>query len=344
MMRTSTIHGRAIDAIRAIAFLPILLLASACSPYIYQKEVALFGKGVDDSIASFEELKQKERERLIVLRNANLKKQGGTILTSPGCDDLQIKYEDGFAKEARNVLTEADYEACQVTPAGNPKVDPMLPNLTAMGEGLKRYAAALGAVTNAEDATQLQNSFTEFNSSVTGLLQAVNKELAEKNKQKFDALAGLVYQAGITYLNQRRFNALQKAVNDTHPVIKTAAELMAIGAFTMYGPELSTTDARLDQLQSAAKGRTGDDFVRAWQEVNAERDKFVEQFRKSPVGVFRKLTETHEALRNSVNDPGNADQIQQVLTNAKAFQTSAQTALQAFKKNGKGGDAAGGAK
>jgi len=342
MTRTSAVCGRVISATRAIALLPIVLFASACSPYIYQKEVGLFGKGVDDSIASFEELKQMERERRVAQRNENLKKQGATILTSPECDQLRRKYEAGFKERARNVLTEADYEACQVAPTGQPRVDPLLPNLTAMGEGLRRYAAALGAVTNAEDATQFQSAFTEFNSSVTGLLKAVNQELAEKNRQKFDAIAGLVYQAGIAYLNQRRFNALQKAVNDTHPVIKTAAELMAEGAFSMYGPEISKSEERLDQLQSAAASKTGDDYVRAWQALNAERDMYVELFRKSPVGVFQKLVETHEALRKSVSDPGNTDQIQQVLTNAKAFQASAQTALQAFKKNGKAREAVGG--
>jgi hypothetical protein len=319
---------------RATTFLAIALLASACSPYVYQKEIGLFNKGVDDAIASFEELKQKDRARLTAARDENLKKQALRIQIS-GCRELPRKYEDGFGKEKKNVLTEADYAACKVVPVGEPKVDPVLPNLTAMGGELKRYAAALGAVTNAEDATALQSAFTEFNSSVTGLVEAVNRELAERNKQKFDAIAGLVYQVGIIYLNQRRFNALKKAVNETHPVIETAAGFMSEAAFSIYAPDIQNKTTKLLDLQiEAAKAKTGgDDYVRAWHLLNAERDAYIELFRRSPVGVFRKLTDTHEALRQSVNDPDNVDQIEEVLKTAKAFQSSAQAALEAFKKN-----------
>lgn len=334
MIRASTFYGRVLYASRATAFLAIAFLASACSPYVYQREIGLFNKGVDDAIASFEELKQKQQKRNVATRDKNLKEEKQKIGLS-GCVNLQTKYEEGYKAEQRNVLTEADYAACAVIPVGNPRVDSLYPNMTAMGEELKRYAAALRAVTNAEDATELQNAFTEFNNSVAGLVEAVNQELAAQTKQKFNAITGLVYQAGIIYLNQRRFDALQKAVNDTDPVIKSAARLMAGAALTMYRPEILESDTKLARLRlEAAKKETGgDDYVSAWLALKAERDAYVELFRRSPIGVFHELTKTHEALRQSVNDPDNINQLQEVLKSAKAFQTSAQAALEAFKKN-----------
>lgn len=332
MTRTSMFRRRVSYGSRATALLAVLVLASGCSPYIYQKEVALFDKGVDDAIASFEELTQINHERLVAQRNENLKKLPSNNPTTQGCDELRKKYEAGFKAEARNVLTEADYATCKVLPAGVPSVDPALANLTAMGVELKRYAAALGAVTSAEDATALQSAFTEFNGSVAGLLETVNERLAEKNKPKFNAISGLVYQAGILLLNQKRFNALKKAVNDTHLVVKSAAEFMAEAAHDVNGPVLSAQLDRMGSLQLEAANKAGDDYVRAWLALNAWRDAYIDFYRKNPVGVFHKLVDAHEALRQSVNDPGNLDQVQAVLANAKTFQTSAKAALEALKK------------
>lgn len=342
-MQASITCGSVTYVSRVIACVVILLIVSACSPYIYEKEVTLFNTGVDNTVAAFEELKQKERERRVAKRNENLKKNDNLpIGLTEGCYDLRRKYEKGFSEEAKNILTGDDYQDCQVIPVGEPKVDALHPNLTTIGEELKHYAVALGSVSNAEDATKLQSAFTEFNTNVKGLLKAVNQELSKKKEQKFDTIAELVYQTGIIYLNQRRFNALKKAVNETHPVIKKAAELLAEGAFDMQGPELSAQYKKLLKLQEEAKNKTGDDYVKAWQALKAERDTYVELFEGSSVGVFQKLIDTHEALRQSVNDPKNKDQVEQVLANAKAFHTSAKAAVDLFKKKGKDSDSTGG--
>lgn len=337
MTRASIARGRVMYVSRAIGLPAVLFLAGACSPYVYQKEIALFSKGVDDTVTTFEQQKLKERARRIEKRDESLKKEKRPITLSEACDDLRGKYDAGFAKDARNVLTEGDYRSCRVDPAGE-QIDPLLPNLTAIGEGLKRYAAALGAITNANDVTQLQSAFTEFNNSAAGLVEAVNGELSAQNKQKLNAIAGLVYQTGIIYLNQSRFNALKKAVNDTHPVVKTAANLLAEASFDMYGPDLSAQDNKLLDLQKNARNtKPGDDYLRAWLALKAQRDAYIELFKASPVGVFQQLTDAHEALRQSVNDPANEAQIQQVLANAKAFQASAGAALELFRKNDGGG-------
>ena len=338
MMQGSTIYGPVMYVSRVIVFAVILLIVGACSPYIYEKEITLFNKAIDNTVASFKELKQKERERRIAERNENLKKDNQSIRVTDGCGELRSKYEKGFTKEHKNILTRDDYQDCQVIPVGKPKVDSLFPNLTAIGEELKRYAVALGSVSNAEDVNKLQSAFTEFNTNVKGLLKAVNQKLG-KNEKKFDSVAGFVYQAGIIHLNQQRFNALKKAVDETHPVIRKAAELLAEGAFHMHGPELSAQYDQLISLQINATGKTEDDYVTAWQALKAERDTYVELFKSSPVGVFQKLVDTHAALRQSVNDPKNQEQIDQVLANAKEFYDSSKAALELFKKNGKDGDA-----
>jgi len=110
-MQASTIYGLVTYMSRVIACVVILLIVSACSPYIYNKEITLFNTWVDNTVASFEELKQKERERRVAERNKNLKKNDKLpIRLTAGCDELRSKYEKGFKDEAKNILTAGDYQ------------------------------------------------------------------------------------------------------------------------------------------------------------------------------------------------------------------------------------------
>ena len=309
----------------------VACLAAGCSPYLYEEEIAVFREGVDRTVASFEALKQAERERRVALRDDALKAAHAPALVTDGCEALRLKYEEGFGAEARNVLTEADYQACAVEPAGGPSIDPFLPNLSAIGHGLVAYADGLDAVTDAEDAPALQTAFTEFNASTKELLKAVNRELEAKQAEQFDAVAGLVYRAGVLYLDQRRFSALKRGVNQAHPVVAKAAQLLAEAAFDIHGPAISAHQQRLADLEDATDGKSGDTYLAAWRELQDGTGAYIDLFRNSPVRAFDQLVEAHEALRRSLNDAGSQEQIDHVLTQAKAFRDSATAALALFK-------------
>lgn len=332
-MQISKLYGLQINVFSKTLLGVILLTLSACSPYLYTNEISLFNEGIDNSFASFEEIKNEARERRIEIQNEQLKKDSRTIKLTEGCLNLQTKYLKGFQTEARNVLTEADYQKCQIDPLGDPTLDPFLPNLTAIGVALQNYGQALVAVSKAEDVTNLQNAFTEFNTNIKDLLKEVNQKLSERGEEQFDAIADLVYRTGIIYLNQRRFDALKKAVNETHPVIKKASELLAEAAFDMYTPKLNGQLNELDRLKIDALRKSGDDYVAAWLSLKSGRDTYVELLKNSPMGDFQLLVDTHAALRESVNDPSNEDQIIHVLTTAKEFHDSAKATLDLLKKN-----------
>src|SRR3546814_8616804 len=100
-----------------------------------------------------------------------------------------------------------------------------------MGQALKDDGAALPALTDAEDEAALEQAVGQLNASATSLLTTVNEELAERSRPRLEAVGALVYQAGLTYLRQRRFDALKQAVNENDAVVATAADLLAEATF-----------------------------------------------------------------------------------------------------------------
>ena len=317
-------------------FIIVSLGVSACSPYVYEKEIALFREAVDNSVASYEELvrgrNEQDRQRLIAERDEELKQQSEPITFTEGCHKIWLQYEKGFAEKAKNVLTETDYQSCDVNPPYELKFNALHSNLTIVAHKLKGYAVGLGAVSNAEDATQLKSAVTELNTNAKELLVAVNQELGERGEEQFDAIAGLVYQIGITVLNQRRFNMLKSAVNEAQPFVKRAAELLSEAVFDMQGPMLSNQYRTLLSLETNKTNETENNYIKAWKALKSETDTFVGILRSSPVSAFQKLVDTHATLQRSVNDHNNQKQIEQVLVNVREFNNAAKTSLSFLKR------------
>lgn len=313
-------------------------LAGACSPYVYDAEIAAFSEGVDASVATFDALapryiawKTEARDKELQGRFA----QGIRPSTSEGCEALRPIYESSFA-DATGVSgdgpSEADYAACHATPTSTIDPEAGLPRLTALGDALKPYVDGLEAISRAEDEAELQSAFTEFNTGAKSLLAAVNQELERDREEAFDTVAQLVYQVGLAYLRQRRFDALKTAVNETHPVVVQAARLLAEGAFDLYGPTITAAKAELTEAENAAVGAAPDTLLAVWTDIRGARDAYVATLRNSPIHAFKKIADTHAALRASLNDPANRDQLDAVLANAKALKKTAESTLKLVKK------------
>lgn len=326
------------------ALLIICLALGACSPYIYKDEVATFGQGVDASVQAFQSLMpqytawatKKRDKKLLSGFKSNQEKPS----TSDHCENLREAYTSRFEKRgasAGDLLTAEDYAACNVTPVPRTDPDKGLPNLTALGVALKSYAAGLAALTNSEDEAALQSAFTQLNTSAKSLLTSVNKKLSEKNEATLDTVGALVYQVGLTYLRQRRFNALKQAVNDNDHVVGRAADLLAKGAFNIYDPTLRAKKDALTDAESKAVSVTAVDFVTVWSNIDKARDAYVKAFQDSPIYAFANIRATHTALRDSVNDPANRAQLDALYENAIALKKAAEAALEAVRSNDGGG-------
>lgn len=317
-----------------------LLLLGACSPYVYKEEIATFGSGVDASVKAFTGMKPsytawaiEQRDKRLLRGYANT---GVKPSASDACETLRSKYERAFAQGGApegDLLSAEDYAACSVTPLPKPDPERGLPKLEALGEALKAYVAGLQAIANAGDEDALGKAFGQFNTSAQSLVSTVNAELVKNNKATFDAIGALVYEAGLTYLRQRRFSALKQAINDNHAVVAQAAYLLAEAAFDIYGPTLSDKKAALDRAQNKAVSVTPANYIAVWSEIDKARDAYTKALKDSPIYAFARIRTTHAALRDSINDPINRDQFNALYENANALKKAADAALEAVQKD-----------
>lgn len=320
------------------------LSLGACSPYAYREEIATFGSGVDSSVQAFGALRPAYTAWATEQRDRDLLRgfaaSGVRPSTSDGCEELRARYEAAFAATgapAGDLLTAEDYAGCHVTPV--PRVDPDagLPNIEGLGLALQAYVGALEAVTRVDDEAALEQSFGELNASATALLATVNEELAKKNRPQVEAVGALVYQSGLTYLRQRRFAALRRAVNDYDAAVARAADLLAEAAFHIYGPTLTAKKQALEAAENRAVTVTADSYVAVWRDIDRARDAYVQAFQDSPVYAFIAIKTTHRALRESLNDPANRAQLEAFYDNALALKKAAEAALKAVRADAGGG-------
>ena len=319
----------------------VCLSLGACSPYVYKSEVATFGQGVDSSVQVFQSLMPQYTARKIKQSGEELltefKRNNEKPSVSDGCESLRRKYRCGFTEGremAGDLLTAKDYEACHVTPVPKTNPDEELSNLTALGEALKSYAAGLATVTDAQDETALRKAFGDLNVSANALFTEVNKKLVKENKETLNAVGALVYQVGLTYLRQRRFDALKQALNANDPAVDRAAGLLAEGAFDIYNLTLTDKKEALNKAENKAFSTTESDFVTVWSDIKKARDVYVKAFQDSPIYAFAKIKTTHDAaLRDSVNDPTNQAQLDALYENAAALKKAAEAALKAARSS-----------
>src|SRR3546814_16529933 len=111
----------------------------------------------------------------------------------------------------------------------------------------------LFVLTDAEDEASLEQAFGQLNASATSLLATVNEELAARSEPPLESAGALVYQAGLTYLRQRRFDALKQAVNANHAVVATAADLLAEAAPYIYRPTLGENQVQLEKAENMTR-------------------------------------------------------------------------------------------
>jgi len=310
-----------------IAVSLLFLTLTACSPYQYQKEITTFKEGVDSSYQTILKLKNKRVAYLESVRNKELVSQKKPIDFSEGCDKLRKDYLRFVSDGVK--IPKSSYSDCYATPQGKTN-DSNISNIMAISTGLQAYSTALMDITNASDQNELQDAFSDFNSSTKNLLESINQKLSEQNKTEYDAISNLVLSLGNTILNQERFYVLKNAVNHADPLVIQASKLLEEAAFYLYEKEVDKVfEEMLDYANSVD---SNGDYLNNWNKMNDYTQSYVSTIQKSPVFAFKALVTAHITLKKALNNPLNQKQINAALDNIMAFKNSADAALKAIQK------------
>lgn len=306
-----------------LAFLMAFL--SACSPYVYEKEIKAFGDGVSLSSQTMQTLEQQHLTDLQNKRDNELIKQKASIDFSNGCDELRKKYVDSI--QTGQVLNEKAYQDCYATPKGT-SVDPNLNHIAAIIDGLNRYSAALVRITTVGDEDALKQAYTDMHNSEKQLLEALNKKLSEKQQQQFDLVSDFVWTVGNIVLNQRRFDTLKKGVNRADPIVQKASKILREAAFYLHEKKVNQNYRTM--LRYATTVDTSSDYLEKWKQMDQYTADYVDSIKNSPVYSFDLLAQSHTALKQSLDNPSNQAQLYAVLENVNRFKQSAESAYQSI--------------
>ena len=273
----------------------ILLCATACSPYSFQKEVSTFSGSVDelsDAVVTGYSNLQDDRAAEADLQ---LIRARAMLNVAPECAvpaSTPTDFCGVFARRGRppELFGSADEqkaraEALAVLPA------------------LKDYAHALAAVTNAQDRAAYDAAVSQLSDAVGNITAAANAAAPG---------AGIVAPAAINFagwlvgtaLDQQRFDSLKHAVHAVQQPIHSVATTLGAGlelindqrrriikgdidaSATPMAPSLSEADYRQQLTDLEAKLAV----------LNALR-------RSEPATAAESMAQAHEALIKAVDDP-----------------------------------------
>jgi hypothetical protein len=289
----------------------------ACSPYIYKSEVADFGAGVkavaaayDDGMAAYAQERSDRQQVDWRLERAKLAK-------TPGCD---IGVGPGATIK----------DPCELRAAGPGTPLPPGPPSTLERAGpelvapLQRYAAALVAITDAQDREQLIAAQARLQESVDGFVKATGVPALP-----LDPLSAIARG----YLDQSRYDVLKRSVIAADPQIPKIGAALGVALDTLRG-------MRADELNGALEARTrtlspglSQDVYDARLDGALQGRQALEALRKSdPPQAADKMVKAHRALAEALQD--NRRQIASVTAAAREFYDAAVALQKAFATAG----------
>ena len=332
----------------------VIVVLSACSPYVYKEEVGKFQSGVEEAVKMLD----SQKEYLVkiqtdTLKN-DLKKEGFPELVVPdGCGEAIIKMKNIARKKPVdiNAYTEARNSAlkdCQVETEGGKSVEikerDQLIAQTQVATSLKNYANALAGIVDANDSEALAQSASNACSSTQGLFSAAStikpdedlsdEEKAEKTeklkkeKEAISAVCGLVTTIGTTFLDRKRLKVLKEVVNKSDEKVSLLAVFLAD---TTRRIDNIIFEENRDNVQDSAKeslDKQGEEYFSVM-ESTLKHKETLEGLLKSASGeVFLSMAKAHHKLMEAVNDP--KTQLDAAIKSIENFLTAAENAKNAI--------------
>lgn len=198
----------------------LLLLAvttlSACSPYVYNREITRFSAGADAVAASYRSGQQAIDRIVLQQRQAAEAAARTRLLLLPGCDQTDPSGSPPGLPDCAAVPFGA-----QAVPAPA-AVQQHLADAALAFDALEAYAAALAAVAAAADDIALNQAAESLVTAAGGLAGEVAKlQPAAAHAGSLVAPAGSVLGQGIAiWLDQRRLAALRNTVPAVDPEVQ----------------------------------------------------------------------------------------------------------------------------
>lgn len=272
-----------------------LVALAGCSPYGFSGEVGQFAEGVNQISAAFTAGYANVTNDTVARQDVAFRDRRAAVEVAPSC-----------------VFSSADGEAgsapCRLYPAGGQPpqlttLEKAAPETEKALAGLRNYAEALQALTNAADRAAFDAAAGRLQAAVGGLASLASSGAPGIGAIAPPAVAALAWLVG-TGLDQERYNALRWGVNHSASSVRTIATVLGIGLDAinasrqeqllsgirelarLLGPQLSQTDynARLALTEQRLSQ------LDALRHVNASR-------------VATLLSRAHDKLLEAVNDP-----------------------------------------
>ncbi len=277
-MRTKTVY--------AVAAAVVL---GGCAPYVYKSEINAFAGGVDDLATAY---------------RTGMKGMAG--------DRVELQRWQWSVDRPRVSLSEecvVDFKspaagpACAVLPSSGKPLPPSAVETQAAAAApivaaLRDYANALAAVTNAEDAEQLDAAQTKFRGSLQGLLKQQSVEAP-----KVGPVVELIGAAFTAVLNERRYTILRDGVTAANGAVEqlgqALGETLTIMRVAQAGQLKLTADHMALQLGPGVGGR---EYVERLSLVEAKAASLESLRRSDPRRAADDMVRAHRELARALAD------------------------------------------
>jgi len=308
----------------------IVLAVSACSPYVYSQDISEFGNGVNAVSASYQAGLQSVDAIAAQQRDLRFAADRTRLILLPGCDQIGPTGKPPRLPDCAIVTFGAS------SPPPPNAVQKALTGAASAFDALKSYAAALTALTAANDETALSQAAQTLTSAAAGLATAVTKAAPQAAfaKSFVGPAGGLLGQGIEAYLDQRRLAVLRNTVPAADPVVNDLGQVVAAALLDIrqqqlrqLGPAMREAAEPLEmpsvQQLSAADYRTKLSALEVW--VAA----YTQARAVDPAAAAEAMIAAHHQLAQALMS--NDDQNQAVLAAVDTFAASATQLKAAFQ-------------
>lgn len=301
-----------------IASIMVSLMLCACSPYIYKAEIDTFHGGMN-AVATAYEVGSKElavdteQARIDELINQRVQ-----IRLTPGCDTPLDRAAPCAVISKKQTQIPPATEAQRTIAAAAPAFT-----------GLRHYAAALAAITNANDDAELRAAMQGLAGSLNDLAAAVDQQRpgTAPSKAVIDAGETLFAAAATAYLDHRRFQALKTGVLAVDPVLSPLATVISDALLSIRQERLvllsKTMRDTVAPFETAGTdaARAALDYRTIVPELRSKAETYTRIRSADQAATVTAMTVAHHRLAEAVRDESR--QVRPVIDAAKDFYKAA---------------------
>ncbi|OIQ90050.1 hypothetical protein GALL_280490 [mine drainage metagenome] len=298
-----------------------VVLLSACSPYVYNREITSFANGVGTVVSIHQTGEQTIANQIAQQQQAAHVAAKDRLDLLPGCDSVD---------PSGNPPKLADCAVAKFGDKQRPQPPPVQAHLASdepLFAALKAYAAALAAVSNAADDTTLAQATQGLTSAAGGLTGAVAKLVPTAPNSTLVTSAGSLLGQGIAlYLDSRRYAVLRAIVPVVDPSIATLGQTVEADLRLIRAHQIAQLQKGLHADVAPLQAETVSTLDRSdYQTKLAALQTKVAVFNQAraadPREIANAMVSAHHQLAAALQ--GDSGQIVPILTAVSSFSTAA---------------------